>query len=503
MLTGGGDPRAATTGATLISGWKSTAKRLLAAFSGLMIVVATLVAGAAPAAAAAAGSPFGYLDRAIPSPAGVIIAGWSIDPDTSSPVEVHLYRNNVFLGGYRADGNRPDVGAAYPAAGANHGYSEVFPTAEGRHSFCAYAINAGRGDPYSLLSCVSLDVTDAAVGVLDGAYRVPGTSAMEVSGWALDTNSAEAVDIHVYVEDTFAGATRADRYRSDIAARFPWSGGTSGFGFTVELAPGPHRVCAYALGVGPGAPWSSLGCTTVKMTAAPIGVLETARVGDSSLRVTGWALDPDVLHPVDIHFWIDGYFAGSVLANEDRTDVAQAFPGFGAGHGFGATLWLWPTAQNVCAYAINQAAGPDYVGLGCQAIAPAPPPNSGVGRRIVYANLSQRLWLIEADGFAARSYSVSGKYLDPPPGTYQVYAFQRYADAGHDDITMEYFVAFNPSGLGYGFHTIPVFADGSPLQSENELGFFRSAGCVRQRRGDAIYLWDWAQAGDPVVLLAA
>ena len=203
------------------------------------------------------------------------------------------------------------------------------------------------------------------------------------------------------------------------------------------------------------------------------------------------------------HFWIDGYFAGSVPANEDRTDVAQAFPGFGAGHGFGASLWLWPTARNVCAYAINQAAGPDYVGLGCQAIAPAPPPNSGVGRRVVYANLSQRLWLIDADGFVAHNYSVSGKYLDPPPGTYQVYAFQRYADAGHDGITMEYFVAFNPSGLGYGFHTIPVFADGSPLQSENELGFFRSAGCVRQRRADAIYLWDWARAGDPVVVLAA
>ena len=84
-----------------------------------------------------------------------------------------------------------------------------------------------------------------------------------------------------------------------------------------------------------------------------------------------------------------------------------------------------------------------------------------------------------------------------------MYAFQRYADAGHDGITMEYFVAFNPAGLGYGFHTIPVFADGTPLQSESELGFFRSAGCVRQRRTDAIYMWNWAQVGDPVVVLGS
>jgi lipoprotein-anchoring transpeptidase ErfK/SrfK len=84
-----------------------------------------------------------------------------------------------------------------------------------------------------------------------------------------------------------------------------------------------------------------------------------------------------------------------------------------------------------------------------------------------------------------------------------VYAFLRHAGAGHDGITMEYFVAFNPAGLGYGFHSIPVYADGTPLQGENELGFFRSAGCVRQRRADAISLWNWARVGDPVVILGS
>ena len=185
-----------------------------------------------------------------------------------------------------------------------------------------------------------------------------------------------------------------------------------------------------------------------------------------------------------------------------RGNVIGLYPAYGAEHGFGATLWLWPGAQNVCAYAINLGAGPGYVGLGCKGLDPMPPAGSGGGRRIVYANLSQRLWLIGADGFVDRTYPISGKYLDPGPGTYQVYAFQRYADAGHDGITMEYFVAFNPAGLGYGFHTIPTYADGTPLQSESELGFFRSAGCVRQRRSDAVYMWNWARAGDPVVVLA-
>ena len=483
------------------SGWIPRWRRLFAALSGVIVLVVSLVASAG-AAAAAGGTPFGYLDSATMSPSGVVMSGWTIDPDTSAPIDVHLYRDNVFLGGFRADADRPDVGAAYPASGSAHGYSVAFPTAEGRHRFCAYAINVGVGAPYALLGCLDVDVSDAAIGVLDVAQRLPGTNMAQVAGWALDPNSPEPVDIHVYVNDVFAGQTRADRYRSDIAAGFPWSGGDTGFDLSFALGEGNYNVCAYAIGIAPGAPWSGLGCKTLTFTSAPIGALDSARVGDSAVRVSGWALDPDVVGAVDIHFWIDGYFAGSVPANEARGDIGAAYPAYGSQHGFGATLWLWPEARTVCAYAINQASGPDYVGLGCKALDPMPPAGSGGGRRVVYANLSQRLWLIGDDGFTDRTYPISGKYLDPGPGVYRVYAFQRHAEAGHDGITMEYFVAFNPAGLGYGFHTIPVFADGTPLQGENELGFFRSAGCVRQRRGDAIYLWNWARVGDPVVVTA-
>ena len=49
---------------------------------------------------------------------------------------------------------------------------------------------------------------------------------------------------------------------------------------------------------------------------------------------------------------------------------------------------------------------------------------------------------------------------------------------------------------------IPTYADGTPLQGEDELGQFRSAGCVRQRREDAIHLWNWSVVGDRVVVIA-
>lgn len=474
----------------------------------LALVVAALVGASlalVPGAGAGAqgGSPFGFVDQLVHSPAGVTFGGWAIDPDTGAPIDVHLYRNGGFLGAVRADGARPDVAAVHPGFGAGHGWSAVLDTPEGTHRFCAYAINVGAGAPYVELGCQTLVVSHAPIGTVDVVQRIPGTGGIQVAGWALDPDSYDPVDIHLYLNDQFIGAVRSDRPRPDVGANLPWTGGDVGYDVSFALWEGRHRLCAYAIGAGPGAPWSGIGCREIDFPSAPIGVLESARVGDSSVRVGGWALDPDVVDPVRIDFWIDGYFSGSVMANEGRADVLAGFPAYGAAHGFGATLYLWPGAANVCAYAINLAEGPAYSGLGCRALDPMPPPGSGGGRRIVYANLSQRLWLVGADGFVDRTYPISGKYLDPVPGTYAVYTFIRYASAGHDGITMDYFVGFNPAGLGYGFHTIPVFADGTPLQGENELGFFRSAGCVRQRFGDAVFMWNWAQYGDPVVVLAA
>ena len=162
-----------------------------------------------------------------------------------------------------------------------------------------------------------------------------------------------------------------------------------------------------------------------------------------------------------------------------------------------------PGAHSVCAYATGLGPGPDYVQLGCGEIETMPPGTAlGSGRRVVYANGAQWVWLVDADGLIDRSYPVSGRYRDPPPGEYGVYGKWRWADAGHDGITMEYFVGFNPAGNGYGFHTIPTYADGTPLQGEDELGQFRSAGCVRQRRADAIFLWNWSAVGDRVVVIA-
>ena len=142
----------------------------------------------------------------------------------------------------------------------------------------------------------------------------------------------------------------------------------------------------------------------------------------------------------------------------------------------------------------EEAAGVDQPGV---------PADSGQGRRIVYSNSGQRVWLVEADGTAADTYLVSGKSGVPAPGEYEVFSMSEVAFAGHDDITMSHMVRFaHGENLAIGFHAIPNDGNGRPLQSEEELGEYRSAGCVRQSPGHAAALYDWAEIGTPVVVLS-
>jgi hypothetical protein len=133
---------------------------------------------------------------------------------------------------------------------------------------------------------------------------------------------------------------------------------------------------------------------------------------------------------------------------------------------------------------------------------PPVPSDSGEGRRIVYSNSGQRVWLVESDGAVTDTYLVSGKEGVPAPGYYEVFSKSEVAFAGHDDITMSHMVRFaHGENLAIGFHAIPNDGNGLPLQTEEELGEYRSAGCVRQSPGQAAALYEWADEGTLVVVL--
>jgi len=140
--------------------------------------------------------------------------------------------------------------------------------------------------------------------------------------------------------------------------------------------------------------------------------------------------------------------------------------------------------------------------LAPQAPPPVVPANSGNGRRIIYCVSCQHVWLVEADGFLTRDYPVSGRVNTPAPGTYSVFSKSPLAWAGYGGITMEYMVRYTwGNTLALGFHSIPKRPNGTFLQTEAELGQYRSSGCTRQRLEDAKFLYDWAPVGTTVVVL--
>nr|WP_246298706.1 L,D-transpeptidase [Nocardioides panaciterrulae] len=130
------------------------------------------------------------------------------------------------------------------------------------------------------------------------------------------------------------------------------------------------------------------------------------------------------------------------------------------------------------------------------------PLRSGEGRRIVFSQNRQRVWLVGAHDRVRRTYPVSGSVTDNlAPGTYAVYSRSEQAWGIDDSGTMKYFVRFaHGQNAAIGFHDIPI-KDGHLLQSVADLGTPQSHGCIRQRRTDAIALWRFAPVGTTVVVV--
>lgn len=135
---------------------------------------------------------------------------------------------------------------------------------------------------------------------------------------------------------------------------------------------------------------------------------------------------------------------------------------------------------------------------------PPVPADSGDGRRIVFDQSDQRVWLVDDDESVDRSYLVSGSlYENLDPGTYSVYSRSEQATGIDDSGTMQYFVRFTEgdNGAAIGFHDIPV-NNGTLVQAAAQLGTPQSHGCIRQERDDAVALWDFAPIGTEVDVIA-
>lgn len=161
-----------------------------------------------------------------------------------------------------------------------------------------------------------------------------------------------------------------------------------------------------------------------------------------------------------------------------------------------------PDAAQAPTHQLNDIDGTSRIAASTEST--ALPARSGRGKRVVFSEGRQRVWLVGSDGVVDQTYLVSGSIYDNlEPGTFSVYSRSRDAVGIDDSGTMEYFVRFTQGtrGAAIGFHSIPV-DDGAPVQTLKQLGTPLSHGCIRQKRSDAIALWEFAPIGTTVVVTA-
>ena len=319
------------------------------------------------------GPPVGSTPAVTATASTIEVSGWALDPDTTAAIPVHVYVGAS--GTAHTASAATTLPATYSAYGPNHGYTASIPAAEGVHRVCTYGINTGPGG-HSLLGC-----TDVVVGApqIADQNRAPigsverirgGVGTVEVSGWALDPDTRESIQVHAYV-DSAGTAFTADGDRPDVARAYPVYGAAHGFARTLTATPGQHRVCVYAINTGAGG-HTELGCSTVTVQdfadqgRAPIGNVEAIRGGVGTVDVSGWALDPDTSRSIQVHAYVDS--AGTAFtADGDRPDVARLYPAHGPAHGFAETLTASPGERRVCLYAINTGAG-GHTQLACATV---------------------------------------------------------------------------------------------------------------------------------------
>jgi len=366
--------------------------------------------------------PIGTVDAVTADNAGVTVTGWTLDPDTRSSTEAHVYVDGVGVA-VLADRSRPDVDAAY-GRGDKHGFRVTVPAAPGPRSVCTFGISSGPGNN-TLLDCRTVVVPDAApIGTVSSVTA--GPDSLTVNGWTIDPDTSAPTQAHIYV-DGVGYAVRADRPVSGLNAIYGL-GDNHGFTHTVKVAPGTRNVCTFGINTAAAAN-TLLDCRNVVVGAsrAPLGSFDGVSVSGSEVKLWGWTLDPDTPDRTEAHIYIDGVGV-SQWADEARPDVAAAYGG-PAQRGFSHTRTLGPGRHEACVYAIDTAGGPNTM-LGCKTFTVANRAPMGV---------------IDILDVANGQVSVSGWTWDPDtanPNEVHIYidgiGVSLYADKQRPDVAAAY-----------------------------------------------------------------
>jgi GH25 family lysozyme M1 (1,4-beta-N-acetylmuramidase) len=145
-------------------------------------------------------------------------------------------------------------------------------------------------------------------GAFDTATRAPGT--ITVSGWAIDPDTTDAIQVDVWVDGKWAGKTDTGVTRNDVGVAYPAWGDQRGYTTSVPVAAGTHTVCTYAINSGNGDRNPLLGCKT--LSGDPTGDITSFTPINGGVNVAGWLQDPDSATPESAQILVDGLYRTTV-----------------------------------------------------------------------------------------------------------------------------------------------------------------------------------------------
>lgn len=419
----------------------------------------------------AAVSPIGQFQSAALAGATLRLTGWGLDPELTTAA------STVRITDTAADGtvatrtataavSRPELGTAYPASGAAHGFDVSYVTGgRGNHTVCATVVDTGAGLGDTALGCLPYTVGDP-VGTL-GVAAVTGRT-LTVGGWAVDPDQPTS-GATVTITDRFGATSTTSTVvanATDAAAEATVPGAGTAHGFTTVAAisgPGDHSICASVAGIAATTVVTDLGCRTVTVDpAAPVGTFDTVGTPDRrSVSLAGWAADPDFpLAPSTVTVAVTnsaGTTTTTLTAGADyATDLGS---GLGRTHAFTGTLPLTAEGVNtVCVRSVSRSSATLGTDLGCRSVSvtwlhgwldKVTPTTSGTTRTLAVAG-----WAID-ESVPLTATPVALKVTGPNgyAATTTVQADALRADVGR---------AFAGTGNNHGFvTTLKVPAKGS------------------------------------------
>ena len=205
-------------------------------------------------------------------------------------------------------------------------------------------------------------------GSFDAGGFAPG--GVRVAGWTYYPYSGLIAQVQITVDGAVVADVAANAARGDVAAVIPGAPGNAGFDAVVPVQNVTSNVCVNAHLPG-NSTLFSLGCKSVTVPTQPFGSFDAAVNAGNSVRVAGWAVDPQTQGPLEIHVYVDGQISG-LVANRPRGDLAAHLGSWGSSHAFDGVIGAQPGQHNVCAYAINVGPG-SHVSLGCRSVLVLPP----------------------------------------------------------------------------------------------------------------------------------